>query len=62
MLVTFSGMFMLRRLVQPRNANSPILVMLSGNFMLLRLVQSENASLPLDVTVRIYHNQIAKSI
>ena len=39
MLVTPSGIFMLVRLEQPLNVQSPILVTPSGIFMLVRLEQ-----------------------
>ena len=38
MLVTLSGIVMLVKLLQPRNAASPILVTLSGIVMVVKLV------------------------
>ena len=43
MLVTLSGIVMLVRPVQPRNAQAPMLVTLSGIVMLVRPVQPSNA-------------------
>ena len=42
---------MLVRLMQSKNASSPILVTLSGMVMLARLLQSKNAYFPILVTL-----------
>ena len=51
MLVTPSGIVTLLRLLQPKNAESPMLVTLSGIVMLVRLLQPENAESPMFVTL-----------
>ncbi len=45
MLVTLSGMAILVRPLQTKNAQLPMLVTLSGMVMLVRLLQPENAPL-----------------
>ena len=50
MLVTPFPIVMLVRLLQSRNAYSPMLVTLSGIVMLVRLLQSRNAYSPMLVT------------
>ena len=51
MLVTLSGIVILVKLLQPSNAQSPILVTLLGIVTLVKLVQPSNAQLPILVTL-----------
>ena len=51
MEVTLDGIVMLVRLLQSKNAPSPMEVTLLGIVMLVRLLQPENAPWPMEVTL-----------
>ena len=53
MLSTLFGIVTLVKLVQPENAESPILATLSGIVALFKLVQLENAEEPMLVTLNV---------